>query len=203
MTNERLFENITTFPTPVGTFSISSGDEKVAFSVAKNDIDWPYEVTDADGNIVGLIHTDTNYQIEIDVNQLQIGKIYTIQFTSDESCHWELCGSGEHTICFSTIIGNWIVGIGAYDPNDIEKDQQAWEAAEKNGDLKKGFYQQLQVYDESNFIQYTVEELDTCDGFRFKLFDYSCDKVHFEVAWIEIGEYPIANYECAMELWLS
>ncbi len=58
------------------------------------------------------------------------------------------------------------------------------------------------MYDETYFVLHTLETLETNDGYRFKLYDSSIDKIYFEVAWIKIGEYPSIDYEGALGLWL-
>ena len=202
MAEELIFENIIKLQTPVGYFSVISGDEMITFSVKRNGIDWPSGVTDDEGNMIGEIHTDTNYCIVIDADKLQTGKTYIVKFVASTGCKWEFCDSDEHTTCYDSIIDSWAVGIGALDPNDQEKEDQAWKYSKTKGFLQKNFIQEQPSYDESNFVQYTVEVLDTYDGYRFKLFDHSLNRIIFEVAWVKIDKFPSIEYEGALGLWL-
>lgn len=202
MTEEYLYTGIIKLDTPVGYFCITLDDEKIPFSVKRNGFNLPYEVTDEGNSVIGKIQTDTNYCIVIDTKRLQIGKEYTVHFCSEYDNKWERCDSDEHTTCFNTVINNWVVGIGAYDPNDQEKEDQSWRYSEKMGYLKQNYVMEPPTYDEANFRAYSVDVLDSFDGYKFKLFDYSSDKVFFEVAWIKVEEYPTIEYEGALGLWL-
>ena len=193
------YQEITELTTPVGTFRVFSDEEKIPFSVNKNYFDIPYSVYDKNNNVIGTIHTETNFTIEISTSQLRIGKEYTISFDNGK---WEYCESDEHTTCFNTVIDNWAVGIGAYDPNDQEKDNQAWNYSEKMGFLKQKYVMEPPEYNETNFTRHSVYSLDDCNGYKFKLYDYSQDKVTFEVAWVKIEEFPAIEYEGALGFWL-
>lgn len=201
MKAELVFKNITKLQTPVGFFSVSCEDTLIPFSVERNSFDLPSEVYDGN-KVIGTIHTDTNYCIVIDSRKLEIGKEYIVKFFANEDCKWDRCDSDEHTTCFDTIIGEWAVGIGAYDPNDLKKEEQAWDYSERMGFLKQKFVQEPPTYDETTFIEYTVANLKTYDGYRFKVFGYSSDRIYFEVAWIKIDEYPEIEYEGALGYWL-
>lgn len=201
--DDLIFENIVKLQTPVGFFNVMSGNDIIPFFVKRNGLDFPLELMDENNNVIGIISTETNYCMMIDVNRLQIGEDYTVRFFADTDCKWEHCDSDDYTTCYNTIIDEWVVGIGAFDPNSQEKDDQAWEYSEKMGFLKENFLQNTPAFDETNFVQYIVEALDTRDGFRFRIFDYSREKIYFEVAWIKIEEYPSINYEDALGLWLS
>lgn len=199
MSEEYIYQDITELKTPVGSFRVFSNEDNIPFSVEKNGFDLPSGIYDENNNVIGTIHTETNYSIVIPASRLELGKEYTISF---DKGNWEYCDSDEHTICFNTVIDEWAVGIGAYDPNDQEKDRQAWEYSEQMGFLKQNFIQEPPEYDETDFIRYTTEALDECNGFKFKLFDYTADKIYFDVAWIKIEEYPTIEYEGALGFWL-
>lgn len=185
--------------TPVGVFNVFSEDgAKLPFSVTKNPLDWPYEVRDEKDVITDHLHTETNYCIIIDASNLKIGVKYRIAFSSGE---WNYSDADEHTCCYDTVIGNWVVGIGAYDPNDDEKLDQACEYSEQMG--LKSVIMLPQVYDESRFFKYTTDPLDEQNGFSFKLFDYSSSKISFGIAWMKIEKYPAIIYEDAISLWLT
>lgn len=177
-------------------------DEIIPFSVKRNQSDWPKNVVDEDNNLIGIIQTDTNYSIVIDVKRLQLGKEYMICFNTEFDDKWEYCDSDEYTTCFSSVINGWVVGIGAYDPNSQEKMDQAYRYSEKMGYLKQNYIMHPATYDETIFHMHSVETLAALDGYSFKLYDYTRKEVCFEVAWIKVGEYPIVEYESALGLWL-
>ena len=198
MEKEYIYKNICELTTPVGFFAVYDGDKRIPFSVARNIIDAHYEVYDKN-SVVGTIHTETNYQIVIESKGLQIGKEYIVKFSSG---NWAYCDSDEHTTCFSAVIGDWIIGIGAFDPNDYWKDEQMWEYSKTQGFWERGFCQAPPTYDESRFEKYTVEELDDLRGYKFRLFDFNSEYVWFEVAWLQVKDYPSIEYEGALGLWL-
>ncbi|MBQ5755568.1 MAG: hypothetical protein IIV90_07840, partial [Oscillospiraceae bacterium] len=159
-------ENTTELTTPVGVFSVWDGQEKVPFSVCRNLMCSPWDVYDeAYENVVGTIYTETNYTIAMKAEKLLAGKEYRISFSNGI---WEYCGGDEHTSCYCTTIDGWMVGIGAYDPNDEEKDDQMVEYSQKNGYLAKGDYRDPPFYDESRFKGYTVWNLERLNGYKFK-----------------------------------
>lgn len=200
MDKEYVYRDIIELQTPVGSYIVfSETGERLLFSVIRNTMDWPYEVADHNGNEIAKLHTDTNYCIVIDSKKLDIGKVYKVAFTSG---NWEYCDSDEHTTCYDAVIGDWVVGIGAYDPNDQEKEEQAFAYSKQMGYFERKFIQTPPEYDESKFIKYTVEVLDEYNGYSFRIFDHSFESIAFEVAWIKIEELPAIEYEGALGLWL-
>ena len=191
-----IYKDIESLATPVGTFLVTDGEKRLRFSVAKNGLSSPYSYDLPDN---GEIQTETNYDIVIDTNTLETGKIYRIIFTSGK---WNYCDSDEHTVCFSSIIDDWIVGIGAFDPNDFEKTKQQFEYSERIGTLKQHIRTEPEHYDESKFSEFTVEALNNCNGFEFKLIDRMIPYVWFKVAWIQITKYASEDYQSALGLWL-
>ena len=191
MKNEIIYSNITELTTPVGSFRVSSDSgEVLPFSVVRNPWDHPTEVCDENGNVIGQIETKTDYQILIDADSLEIGKTYKIIFSSGQ---WQFCDADEHTVCFHSIIGKYAVGIGAYDPNDEEKFDQM---------CKLGLCREPDEYDESKFTGYTVYSTETLNGFSFKKFDDSIEKITFLAVWISMDGYSPTEYENALGLWL-
>ena len=178
-----IYTNLCELKTPVGSFRImSDSGELLRFSVIKNPYDIPYEVFNENKECIGTITTDTNYRILIDVSCLKMDTEYDILFSKGV---WNFCDSDEHTECYSTLIDNWAVGIGAFDPNDEKK-------------CSPNFH-----YDESEFEKYTVDALPAKNGFRFRLLEYSVQTIRFEVAWIRIGEFPTIEYDGAIGFWLT
>ena len=199
MEKEYIYKHIRELSTPAGIVAVYDGDKKMPFSVVRNCMDIPYEIYGDGGEKIGTIHTETNYQIIIESKKLQIGKEYIIKFSRGK---WEYCDSDEHTTCYCTTIGDWVIGIGAYDPCDYWKDEQVWKYSKQQGFLERGFCQEPPIYDERVFEKYTVEELDDLSGYKFKLFDYKSDSIRFEVAWLQVKDYPIIEYESSLGLWL-
>lgn len=99
MEKEYIYKHIQELITPVGCFAIYDGDKKTKFSVVRNSMDIPCEVYGNSGEVVGTIHTETNYQIIIESKELQIGKEYIIKFSRGK---WEYCDADEHTTCYCT-----------------------------------------------------------------------------------------------------
>ena len=199
MEKEYIYKHIRELNTPAGVVAVYDGDKKMPFSVVRNCMDIPYKIYGDGGEMIGTIHTETNYQIIIKSKELQIGKEYIIKFSCGK---WEYCDSDEHTTCYCTTVDDWVIGIGAYDPCDYWKDEQMWKYSKQQGFLERGFCQAPPIYDESHFEKYTVEELDDLSGYKFKLFDYKSDSIRFEVAWLQVKDYPIIECESALGLWL-
>ena len=97
MEKEWIYRNIDKLKTPVGWFSVYSGDKKIPFSVVRNGFDVPSEVVDDDGNVLGTIHTDTNYAIVLETRDLELGKEYVVRFSAGK---WAYCNSDDRTTCF-------------------------------------------------------------------------------------------------------
>ncbi len=199
---EYIFENIKKLQTPVGFFEIESAGEKTAFSVKKNIVNMPVEITDENSRKKGKIAAKTNYSIIIDAAKLQLNKDYSINFKSDHECVWKFCDSDEHTTCYNSIINGWFVGIGANDPNDETKTQQSLNYSEENAFFGGHVIKEPPEYDETAFTAYTVDVLELFNGYRFKLFDYSISQIHFEVAWLKKGKFADIEYENALGMWL-
>ena len=193
-----VYEDIEELVTPVGVFRVSDGVGNVRFSVERNRVNNPSTVMDENNNEIGTISTETNYRIVIRTSSLETGREYVISFSAG---NWEFCSSDEHTTCYSTVIGEWVVGIGAFDPNDQEKDYKTLKNAREKG-YQSGLMPTLEAYDENRFEKYTVEPLNEFNGYTFKLFDKTAETVTFEVAWIRIGEFPTVEYESALGFWL-
>ena len=123
---EFLFKDIESLQTPVGEFIVTDGEKRIRFSVVNRSC-IPYDFDLPDN---GEIQTETSYDIVIDTSILEIGKKYKIMFTAGK---WNYCESDEHTDCYYSIISDWAVGIGGYDPNNYEKYVQARNYSEQTG----------------------------------------------------------------------
>lgn len=199
MEDSYIFKNIRQLKTPIGYFAIYDR-EAIPFSVTRNLFNLSSQVYNERGNIIGEIHTETNYTIELAAKDLEIGQEYHINFSAGT---WKYCNSGQNTTCLCTIIDNWAVGIGAYDPTDSEKQQQQWAYSRQHGFLEYGNLTEPPAYDESQFSAYTVCETEDSSGFRFRLIDRTMEQITFEVAWVKIDKYPTIEYESALGFWLT
>lgn len=197
--DETIFNNIKKLSTPVGFFSVYSGNENISFSVINNEFNIPYEVYNDNENLIGSISTNTNYEIKIETSKLKIGEEYRIQFSNGK---FKYCDSDEHTSCYDAVIDGWVVGIGAYDPNDEEKFEQAFCYSKIKGYLEENYIRTLDKYDETSFTKYTTEVCDDLNGFTFRIFDYSREFIFFSVAWVKVEEFQMIDYEEAIGLWL-
>lgn len=197
MTNH--FQNTQELGTPVGSFSVFCGEKRMPFSVTMSKSSIPVEVIDSDGVFVGLISPDSICEVLIDAQDLEGGKEYVIMFSSGK---WDYCDSDEHTTCYCTHIGDWIVGIGAYDPNDEEKEDQARRYSGEQGYLQRGALQDPPFFDEKSFKKYTVEALSDLQGYKFKVYDKDFDYVRFDVAWVRVKDFPVDAYTEALGIWL-
>ena len=191
-----ILTDISELQTPVGLFYIDDGDSHIPFSVQNNIMNFPYEIRDENDIIIDAIETENNYDIIISAKHLEIGKDYAIQFSDGI---WNYLDADEYSLCFNTVIDDWVVGIGAYDPNGSEKEDQEWEKHSK-----LGYLQQLPIeeYDESRFSTYTIEELNERNGFRFKIYDHELEYVSFSVSWLKKDHFTLDDCECALSCWL-
>lgn len=199
MKKEYVYTNIRELITPKGFFAVYDDDKKIPFSVLRNSMDMPCKVYGNHDEVVGTIHTETNYQIVIESKKLQIDKEYIIKFSCGK---WEYCDSDEHTTCYCTTVNDWVIGIGTFDPCECWKEEQVWKYSKEKSVLERSFCQAPFSYDERCFEIYTVEALDDYSGYKFKLFDYKSEFIYFEVAWLQAKDYPIIEYENALGLWL-
>ena len=161
-----IYENILSLSCPVGEFSVCHEGEKIPFCIRKNNYDVPYD----------NITTETNYALDIDTENLTVGKQYDVMF-SKGGLHF--CGSDEHTESLTTTIDHWSVGIGSYNMNDDDFHQNV---------PHKG---------------YDVWRSEDNRGFSFVLLDRTVEKITFLVAWIESKEIPNVDYENVLDFWLT
>ena len=191
------YNDINSFITPVGEFVVQSETgEFIDFSVKRYADEREVDI----GEDMYTIHTDNHYILKINIDNLQIGTKYKIYFSEGK---WEYCDGDEHTVCYSTVIDDWVVGIGAFDPTDEEKIDQAWAYSKENGWLDKHMMLYPPHFDESKFKAYSVSGLEELNGFEFVVYDKSRDTVVFGVAWVKKEDYPLAAYNYALGLWLS
>lgn len=199
MENKYICSNIDTLITPVGEFTITrlSDEKKIAFSVLKNVFHYPYDVLGKSNALIGTIDVDTDYEIEIPAQNLEIGEEYMISFSNGK---WEYLDSDEHTDCYSTFLNGWVIGIGAYDPNDEEKQNQSWEYSKQKGYLDKNIIHEPSQFNETKFVSHVLNVLDTRNGYRFRMLEKYT--VSFLVSWIKVTQFEKYEYDNALSLWL-
>ncbi len=198
--SDYVYKDITMLETPIGDIAVTCGRNLIPFSVSHNLFNVPYDIYDDVGNIIDTIQTDTNYTIEIDVNNLNVGEWCGIYLLAIEM---DYCASDERTIAYSITKDGWTVGIGAYNPNEDDEDEQAWNYSREKGYLEKNFVMPPPVYDETNMNRYRIEVSDDKQGFIFKLLDKNFEKICFDVAWIRHKKYESVDYEDAIGFWLT
>ena len=194
---EFIFTAITELMTPVGCFYVSDGQNRLPFSVRKNPYNVKYTIY-APGSgyqtIIEELQTETNYEIVIDTSTLKVGCTYHIAFSGGKL---HFAGSDEGTECIAATVSNWSVGLGSYDPNEVEKLSQALRYAENHpGSV-------LIAYDDSAFKKYNVSRSTEGSGYTFKLLDHSSPAISFKAAWIENAAYDTWIYEDALGFWLT
>lgn len=186
--------------TPCGNILVIDEDNAyIPFHIEKNKFDSPYEFEDVEGKIKA-INTDTNYALVIKASSLKFGTRYRIYMPNTKL---EFGDSDERTECVSGCSNGYCIAIGAYSPNDDEKQEQAYAYSKKMGFLKHHFIQDPPTFDESKFTEYDVERLDDNSGFSFHLIDNQRSKIRFYVAWIRSEKSYEVHYEGAVQYWTT
>lgn len=186
--------------TPCGNILVVDEDNTyIPFHIEKNKFDCDYEFENAEGK-TKVINTDTNYALVIKTSSLKYGTRYQIYMTDTKL---EFGDSDERTECVSGCSNGYCIAIGAYSPNDDEKQEQAYAYSKKMGFLKHRFIQDPPTFDESKFTKYDVERLDDNSGFSFHLIDDKCSEIRFYVAWIRSEKSYEVHYEGAVQFWTT
>ena len=184
------------FQTPCGILRCFNSD--------KNSI--PFEIKPVDRVYKTIVYDEIQsdwievsnicQNICIPANSLKIGENYTCR----------LCGN--HKYCFGVSDENSIsnvvtsdgfsLSLGAYDPNNCEKDRQCIPIYD--GNVKIG-WKPPEHYNISAFRGYLLSVLPDWSGFSFKILDYSLLEVLLKIAWIKHNENlmtEIFDYENAV-----
>ena len=126
-------------------------------------------------------------EIIIDPHKLVIGKKYILKLSGD--LHFEYGDADEYSISNVVSTNDASLSLGAYDPNDIEKDKQYIPN-------DRGGMDPPVEYDQSDFHGYVLLPLADWSGFSFKLLDYSMPKIEFKLAWIEhLHDVKVSEYQ--------
>ena len=128
-------------------------------------------------------------EIIIDPQKLAVGKKYVLKLSGDY--HFEYGDADEYSISNVVSTEEASLSLGAYDPNDIEKEKQ-W-IPDSNG---SGGWVPPVEYDESNFHCYVLKPLEDWSGFSFRLLDFSMPKIMFKLAWINhLHDVQVSEYQ--------
>lgn len=196
-----IFKDIDKLITPIGSIIVTCEGSPITFSVERNSFYVPYEIySDNHHTVTDILQTEANYDIVISTAALEIGKTYEIRF--DGGTLNTNCGD-EHTLSLTGTFNGYSIGLGAYNPNDNEELEQAYQYSEKNGCLKKHVIQMPPQFDESRFINYALKILDDMTGYSFKLIDKSAEYIYFKAACIRNGYLDALYYEDALDFWIS
>lgn len=195
-----VFQDILAFSTPAGNISIRNGEQKIPFSVKKHAFNVPYAVCGADNKVLAALSTETNYDLVVSTEHLEIGLAYHLVFDGGTL---KKNGGDEHTISLTGSFGGHAIGIGAYNPNEEEELAQAFAYSREHGYLEQGVIRMPPVFDESKFRKYVVAASDGMDGYRFRLLDRTENQISFSVAWILNPGIDPAECETAIDFWIS
>lgn len=195
-----VYRQIESLPTPCGKIVVmDEAGTLCKFSVRKNPYSPDYHLFYGTPQEIAF-NTDTNYLLCVSVESLKIGHTYKICLLGAPLQYGD---SDEHTQAVSGTVNGHSIAIGAYDPNDEEKEKQAYQYSAAIGSLAQKMIIDPPQYDESHFVQYDVEMLEDFSGFSFRPLDRSIEEIVFPVAWVK-NEYPSRlEYEGAVELWTT
>ena len=192
--DEYVFKDIKRLETPVGYFSITDGEKEIPFSVMKKS--YSVDIYGGSDEVLREVNTDTHYSIALETKNLDLGKLYNFLFSSvleeaqDDDGQYSRYGT----------IGNCVVGIGMFNPNDEDELDQCFEYSKKMG-IEHALVEPP-FYDEKNFHIYSMKYSDDRKGFVFKLLDRSREIIFFDAVWITEGEYSLEDCEEAVEIWV-
>ncbi len=132
--------------------------------------------------------------ITINSDTLTIGETYTLRLCGDFNYYF---GASDENAISNIITDNGIsLSLGAYDPNDAEKNRQA--VPVYDGTVRIGF-KPPEKYDLSKFQGYILTVLTDWSGFSFQLIDHTISQITFRLVWIQhTVEAENADYENAI-----
>jgi hypothetical protein len=199
--DDLILTNITELKTPIGIITVKCLGKYIPFDVVPGIFSSDYEIYSEDNKtILTHIFADANYQIRIATSNLIIEAEYIIKFDGG-TFHYN--SGDEHTISLTGTFGGYSLGLGAYDPNDDEKVEQAYAYSKEKGLLGKKFIMEPSKYDTRGFVQYYLDVLDEMAGYSFTLIDRSCEYIFFPVAWICVNTSDDDTFEAAIDFWIS
>ena len=155
-----------------------------------------YNTTVFDEILSEWVSVTPTFQSTITINSdsLVIGETYTLRLCGDFNYRF---GYSDENAISNIITDNGIsLSLGAYDPNDAEKDRQY--VPVYDGSVRIGF-KPPEKYNISKFQGYILSVLTDWSGFSFQLIDHTISKITFRLAWIQhIVEAESTDYENAI-----
>ena len=170
---------------------------KCRFSVEKNPYQADYRLFCGTGR-ERVLHTETNFLLRVPASELRLGEPCRVRLTGTRL---GFGGSDEHTEAVSGSANGYSIALGAYDPNDDEKQRQAYVYSQQQGLLARRVILPPPQYDKSRFVRYEVDMLKDCSGFCFRLLEET--EVCFPVAWVACEPEYREEYEAAVEFWTT
>lgn len=167
MNEDLIFSNVTDLKTPIGIITVKCLGKYIPFDVVSGIFSSDYEIYDEDNKtILTHIFADANYQIRIATSNLKIEENYIIKFDGG-TFHYN--SGDEHTTSLTGTFRGYSLGLGAYDPNDNKKMEQAYVYSKEKRFLKQKFIMEPSKYDTSEFVQYSLDVLDEMSGLFFHI----------------------------------
>lgn len=188
--------------TPIGNIYVcDKNNELIDIDIKVNSFSPSYEVFNCE-NISTILNIESNYIVEILTKNLIKGEYYQIKYDGGAL---KLNAGDEHTVSITGTYKGYSLGISAFDPNDEEIIEQSIAYSKEIGVYNQNIIEMPPDFDESKFIEYTVDLLDDKTGFRFKLLDETVEVIKFKVAWIKNSDkyIDIVEYEDAIDFWIS
>ena len=115
-------------------------------------------------------------EVIIDPLNLVVGNKYVLKLSGDYQ--FEYGNADEYSISNVVSTNDASLSLGAYDPNDVDKDRQYIPN-------DRGGMDPPAEYDQTDFHGYVLEPLVDWSGFSFRLLDYSMPEIKFKLAWID------------------
>lgn len=197
---EWIYRQINRLSTPCGEISVVDGQgRKCRFSVRNNPYQTDYRLFCGTGR-ERVLHTETNFLLCVPASELRLGETCQVRLTGTRL---GFGGSDEHTEAVSGSANGCSIAIGAYDPNDDEKQRQAYEYSQQQGFLARRMILPPPQYDKSRFVGYEVDMLEDYSGFRFRRLEKTVQEICFTVAWVACEPEHCTEYEAAVEFWTT
>ena len=125
------------------------------------------------------VKPEQQLRVFVYADAIEPGDSITLKIHS--SLQYRFGASDENAISNVITYSDYSESLGAYDPNDAEKDIQA--VPVYDGAVRIGFKAPAQ-YDESKFRGYLLQALPDWSGFTAKLLDRTIPEITFRLAWI-------------------
>lgn len=170
------------FNTPLGKIKcLKESGESVSFEVAASDEKSHCRAKVYDDALEEWFSVEMEqYEISIESKDLLIGEKYVLKLYG--GIKFSYGNADEYTLSNAVSSDEVSLSLGAYDPNDNEKDRQ-WLPVFDNEGYRVGLTPP-QDYDTSRFRGYILDPLNDWSGFCFSLIDLTIPIVRFKIAWV-------------------